>query len=267
MKRFHMFRSILFIMLLISCKNDKSKISDTTNNMGANAKISESKGSQDAEVEIQPISHATMVLTHMDKDIFIDPTGGKEAFNGFSSPEIVLITDIHGDHYNIDTLKELDLSQATVVAPQAVVDKFPEDFNYGELTVMDNGDKKNILSYQIEAIPMYNFGEKAKKFHSKGRGNGYVLNLGEQRFYISGDTEDIPEMRNLKNIDVAFVCMNLPYTMTVESAVSAVLEFKPNHVYPYHYRGADGLSDVDNFKTLVNQGDESIDVVQLNWYK
>jgi len=103
---------------------------------------------------------------------------------------------------------------------------------------------------------MYNLREEALKFHTKGRGNGYVLSINNERIYISGDTEDIPEMRNLKNIDKAFVCMNLPYTMTIESAASAVLDFKPKNVYPYHYRGTDGMSDVDKFKTLVNRENE-----------
>lgn len=113
---------------------------------------------------------------------------------------------------------------------------------------------------------MYNLREEALKFHSKGRGNGYVLTIDGQRLYFSGDTEDIPEMRALKNIDKAFICMNLPYTMTEESAASAVLEFKPKQVYPYHYRGNPNVSDVSKFKTLVNQGDANIEVVQLDWY-
>ena len=113
---------------------------------------------------------------------------------------------------------------------------------------------------------MYNLREEALKFHTKGRGNGYVLTINEERIYFSGDTEDIPEMRNLKNIDKAFVCMNLPYTMTVESAADAVLAFKPKQVYPYHYRGTQGLSDVAKFKKIVNEKDTSIEVVQWNWY-
>ena len=118
----------------------------------------------------------------------------------------------------------------------------------------------------IEAIPMYNLREEALKFHPKDRGNGYVLTLGDERIYISGDTEDIPEMRKLKDIDIAFVCMNLPYTMTVDNAASAVLDFKPKYVYPYHYRGTEGLSDVSKFKDIVNDGNPDIEVVQLDWY-
>jgi L-ascorbate metabolism protein UlaG (beta-lactamase superfamily) len=168
---------------------------------------------------------------------------------------------------DLKTLEALDLSQATVLAPKAVVDKLTDNLNIKSTVILNNGDSVIINGYSIEAIPMYNLREDALKFHSKGRGNGYVLNINGERIYISGDTEDIPEMRALKNIDKAFVCMNLPYTMTVENAVSAVLEFKPKEVYPYHYRGTNGFSDVNEFKRLVNQDDKDIKVVLLNWYK
>jgi L-ascorbate metabolism protein UlaG (beta-lactamase superfamily) len=92
------------------------------------------------------------------------------------------------------------------------------------------------------------------------------LERNGKRIYISGDTEDIPEMRNLKNIDIAFVCMNLPYTMTVEKAAEAVLAFKPKTVYPYHYRGENGFSDVAKFKSLVEADNPNIKVTQLDWY-
>ena len=113
---------------------------------------------------------------------------------------------------------------------------------------------------------MYNLPDDKDARHSKGRGNGYVLTLGGKRIYISGDTEDIPEMRALKSIDVAFVCMNLPYTMDINQAAGAVLEFKPKVVYPYHYRGQGGLAEVEGFKKLVNAGSKSIDVRLRNWY-
>src|SRR5690606_10259007 len=171
----------------------------------------------------------------------------------------------HGDHLNVETLQALDLTEAALVVPQAVADKLPENIAK-HLIILNNGDSQTVNRISLEAIPMYNLREEALKFHQKGRGNGYVLTLGDERVYISGDTEDIPEMRQLKNIDKAFVCMNLPYTMTVESAASAVLDFKPKQVYPYHYRGTEGLSDVNKFKSIVNTGNAEIDVVQLNWY-
>ena len=149
--------------------------------------------------------------------------------------------------------------------PQAAADKMPEKFT-PQIDVLNNGDSKERYDIMVEAIPMYNLREEALKFHEKGRGNGYVLNIDGERIYFSGDTEDIPEMRSLENIDKAFVCMNLPYTMTPESAADAVLEFKPKSVYPYHYRGKPDVSDVSKFKMLVNSDNPEIEVVQLDWY-
>jgi L-ascorbate metabolism protein UlaG (beta-lactamase superfamily) len=131
-----------------------------------------------------------------------------------------------------------------------------------QTTVLANGETKSLHEIKIEAVPMYNLTQERLKFHDKGRGNGYVLRLGGKRVYISGDTEDIPEMRALKNIDVAFVCMNLPYTMDVTQAASAVREFRPRIVYPYHYRG----SDVEKFKSLVGN-DRDVEVRLRDWYQ
>ncbi|CAN0603002.1 unnamed protein product, partial [Ectocarpus sp. 12 AP-2014] len=156
-------------------------------------------------------------------------------------------------------------TNATFVVPQAVAEELPEEYAE-QLVILDNGSSKELNGITIEAIPMYNLRSEALKFHNKGRGNGYVLTIGDQRIYFSGDTEDIPEMRSLKNIDKAFVSMNLPYTMTVESAAEAVLDFKPKQVYPYHYRGNPDVSDVAKFKQLVDAGNQDIEVVQLDWY-
>lgn len=252
----------LSCLIVLGCKNNPEKQAEKVSNDTETI-----EGQKPVEMlKINPIEHATMVLNYGDAVIYVDPVGGAEKFQGSKKPNYVLITDIHGDHMDAETLKGLDLSEATVIAPKAVVDKLPE-LKTKELIVMNNGETRQLSGLTIEAIPMYNLRKEALKFHEKGRGNGYVLTLGMERIYISGDTEDIPEMRTLKNIDVAFVCMNLPYTMTVESAASAVLDFKPKKVYPYHYRGADGKSDVDNFKKLVNSGNPDIEVIQLKWYK
>ena len=241
-----------------SCKGNPSTASEI-------ASENIEKNMKDA-LKIIPINHATMVLEYGDMVIYVDPVGGSDAFKGQKQPNFVLITDIHGDHLDAETLKGLDLSKATLIVPQAVKELLPET-NSQSVAVLNNGDKKQFGKLNVEAIPMYNLREEALKFHPKGRGNGYVLTLGNERIYISGDTEDIPEMRQLKNIDVAFVCMNLPYTMTVESAANAVLDFKPKKVYPYHYRGTEGLSDVAKFKSLVNKENKDIKVIQLNWYE
>ncbi|MGJ8592319.1 MAG: MBL fold metallo-hydrolase [Aquaticitalea sp.] len=249
------------LILLSSCKNKTEKVVE----MSSEVSDELHETTTPEMLKINPIEHATMVLNYGDAVIYVDPVGGAEKFENSKKPNYVLLTDIHGDHLDAATLKALDLTEASVIAPKAVVDKLPK-LNAKEVLIMNNGETRQLRGITVEAIPMYNLREEALKYHEKGRGNGYVLTLGMERIYISGDTEDIPEMRNLKDIDIAFVCMNLPYTMTVESAASAVLDFKPKKVYPYHYRGTEGLSDVDNFKRQVNSGNPDIEVVQLDWY-
>jgi len=223
--------------------------------------ISTSKGS----VIVQPIFHAALVLEWNGKNIYVDPYNGADAYKTLKKPDLVLITDIHGDHMDIKTLQALDLSGASLIVPQAVADKLPAEWK-DKIVVLNNGKTTEQSGVTISAIPMYNLPNDSTARHTKGRGNGYIITLGGKKFYISGDTEDIPEMRGLKNIDVAFVCMNLPFTMSVEQAASAVLDFKPKIVYPYHYRGQGGFSDTGKFKALVNKEDPSIDVRLKDWY-
>ncbi|MBP6310697.1 MAG: MBL fold metallo-hydrolase [Flavobacteriales bacterium] len=219
----------------------------------------------ETKVAIHPIHHSAMALTWNGHTVLVDPHDGAARYAEYPSPELVLITDIHGDHMDPATLHDLDLSKAHIVAPKAVVDQLPEDLK-ARCIALANGEQSEQLGIGIEAIPMYNMPDPNDARHPKGRGNGYVLIFGNERIYISGDTEDIPEMRALTNIDVAFVCMNLPYTMTEQQAASGVLAFKPKVVYPYHYRGKESLSDVALFKKLVNEGDPKIDVQLVDWY-
>ncbi|MBW1298048.1 MBL fold metallo-hydrolase [Aquimarina litoralis] len=255
---------LIFSLLLFNCKTSlkEEEDSDTKDEITKADNIDQTPAS---DIKIIPIQHASTVLEYKENTIYLDPTGGAKAFENQKKPTIVLITDIHGDHMNIETLDSLELSKAKLVVPQAVAEKLPANYTK-QLVIINNGETKEVNSISIEAIPMYNLREEALKFHNKGRGNGYVITLGKERLYFSGDTEDIPEMRALKNIDKAFICMNLPYTMTVESAADAVLEFKPKQIYPYHYRGPEGLSDVSKFKEIINIGNKEIEVVQLNWY-
>jgi len=214
---------------------------------------------------VQPITHGSVVFTWNGKTIYVDPYGGASAFAGLAAPDVVLITDIHPDHLDPKTLGGLSLKKALMVVPQVVADQLPPEFK-GHVRVLRNGQQLDTLGMRVAAIPMYNLPEAPDAMHTKGRGNGYVLTLGGKNVYLSGDTEDIPEMRALKGIDVAFVCMNLPYTMDVNQAAQGVLAFKPGIVYPYHYRGKDGLSDVASFKKTVNAADNKIDVRLRNWY-
>lgn len=212
-------------------------------------------------LELIPLEHASLLLKNNKSTIAIDPTGSHQQYD--QSIDIILVTDLHGDHFNKEVLNKISGSNTTIVAPKAVFDQMDEALQ-SKTKVLNNGEDFNYQRVTIEAIPMYNLREEALNFHSKGRGNGYVVSMNNQRIYISGDTEDIPEMRALKNIDIALVCMNLPYTMTETSAASAVMEFKPKVVMPYHFRGRPKVSDIDLFESLVT--DTSIKVVRLDWY-
>jgi len=212
------------------------------------------------DLVLHPINHATLALGWNGITVYVDPVGGAAPFAGLPGPDLILITDIHGDHLNAETLQAVAGSETALVAPSAVVDKLPASLKDHAKT-LDAGNQTSFRSIQIEAVPAYNLTPERQRFHSKGRGVGFVLTLGGKRVYLSGDTEDIPEMRSLKNIDVAFVCMNLPYTMTVKQAADAVRAFKPRIVYPYHCRN----SDLEDFKKRVG-ADAGVEVRIRDWY-
>lgn len=210
---------------------------------------------------IQPIQHASLVLSTKGVTIYADPTGGTKNYKGITAPGIILITDIHGDHFDVKTIDSVKATSTILIVPQAVADQLPEA-DKTHLVILKNGEHTVQSGISIMAIPMYNLPESSNARHPKGRGNGYVLTIGGKNIYISGDTQGIPEMRALKNIDVAFVCMNLPFTMDVNEAADAVLAFNPKIVYPFHYRG----QDVNAFKNLVDAGHKGIEVRLRNWY-
>lgn len=213
---------------------------------------------------VTPISHASMVLNMGQQVIYADPVGA-DLFKNQPKPNIIVITDIHGDHMDAATLKAVSQTDTIIVVPQAVKDQLTDPIP-GKMVVVKNGEKTNQNGVEIEAIPMYNIPESSETFHIKGRGNGYILSSEGMRVYIAGDTSATPEMKALKDIDVAFVPMNLPYTMDEEEAAEGVLAFKPKVVHPYHYRGQSGLADINKFKELVNAKDPNIDVQLLNFY-
>jgi L-ascorbate metabolism protein UlaG (beta-lactamase superfamily) len=258
------FTLLLLVVTFYSCKNERQENREYESQVTeASEKVEKERSSEN--IEIQPISHATAIIKWGDVVIYNDPTGGAAAFEGKDSPDFVLISDIHGDHMNAETLNALELGNTQIIAPQAVKDQLPEELQEN-ITVLNNGESREFQGFDIEAMPMYNLPEEEESRHPKGRGNGYILEKDGQRLYIAGDTEGIDEMRSLRDIDIALIPMNLPYTMDVEQAADAVLEFKPRQVYPYHYRGQEGLADVERFRELVNAGDEGIEVVLLEWY-
>jgi L-ascorbate metabolism protein UlaG (beta-lactamase superfamily) len=210
---------------------------------------------------VTPISHATMVLRFGSRVVYTDTVGGADAFAGQLAPDIILVTDIHGDHFSAETLFDVAKENTVIVVPWAVADMLTGNPG-GSVVVLKNGEKTSQKGIEIEAVAMYNIPSMANSFHTKGRGNGYVVSAEGRRIYIAGDTSATPEMRGLKNIDVAFVPMNLPYTMTVEEAAGGVLAFAPKVVHPYHYRG----SDVKRFKELVEKKDRNIKVDLIDFY-
>jgi L-ascorbate metabolism protein UlaG (beta-lactamase superfamily) len=217
-------------------------------------KFDTSKGA----VTITPVYHASLEIEAGGKIIIIDPAKPAN-FSGLPKADLILITDIHGDHLDPDLIKAESKDGTEIIAPAAVAKTVTT------AKVIGNGEKTTWGAWTIEAIPMYNTTASrgpapGKFFHDKGRGNGYVLTYGGKRFYFSGDTEGIPEMRALKNIDVAFICMNLPYTMTPEEAADAVKAFHPKVAIPYHYKGQDTMV----FKKALDG--TGIDVRLLDWY-
>jgi L-ascorbate metabolism protein UlaG (beta-lactamase superfamily) len=211
------------------------------------------------ELTITPINHASLMLEFGGKVIQVDPVGD---YSQLPKADLILITDIHGDHMAPNTVAELKKTGTIVVAPSAVAKTITE------ARTMDNGQSDKIslqgTSIPIEAVPMYNLtrGPAAGQFyHTKGRGNGYVLTFGDKRVYIAGDTECTPEMKALKNIDIAFLPMNLPYTMTPQEAADCVKAFRPKIVYPYHYMGQDPKVFADALKN-----EKGIEVRLREWY-
>src|SRR6516225_4263638 len=207
------------------------------------------------KLQLTPIQHASLMIQAGGKVMYLDPAQGK--YDGLPKADYILITDIHGDHLSPPTINKLKKADTVIVAPKAVAAQV------AGAKVLGNGEKTTVGPFAVEAIPMYNLTRgpsSGQLFHDKGRGNGYIVTYGGKRFYFSGDTEAIPEMKALKNIDVAFVCMNLPYTMTPQEAAEGVRAFHPAIVYPYHYMG----SDLNAFaKALDGSG---IEVRLRNWY-
>lgn len=215
------------------------------------------------DIKVHPVSHASFVMETPVGTIYCDPVGDVSAYASFPRPDLILVTHHHGDHYKPDTLAGLVGDKTQLLVNPTVMEKMPDGLKAKSKSIA-NGEASTFNGLKIDAIPAYNLTAGKEKFHPKGRDNGYVLTFDGLRIYISGDTEDIPDMRALKDIDVAFVCMNLPFTMDVKAAASAVAEFKPKYVYPYHYRGRDGgTQDPAEFAKLVG---EAANVKLAAWY-
>jgi L-ascorbate metabolism protein UlaG (beta-lactamase superfamily) len=260
-------RNLLLALMAITFFACGDTPAATTDTPEASTENPMTKPAEQSAVKMTPIFHSAVVLEYDGKTIFIDPYDKPEKFEGFAAPDMVVITHTHGDHFNKDVLSALDLSKAELFGPEAVISQATE-FGFAKMTTLENGDDVAQGDISIEAVASYNLPKSADAPHPPGKFNGYVIELGNERYYFSGDTGPIDEMRALKDIDFAFVCMNLPYTMTMEDAADAVLDFKPRVVYPFHYRNKDGsFMDTKKFAEMVTKGDKSIEVRVLDWYK
>jgi L-ascorbate metabolism protein UlaG (beta-lactamase superfamily) len=201
-----------------------------------------------AGIEITPITHASVQLGYDGKVIQVDPVQDAQ------KADLILITGPEADHLDPAIIAKLRKPGAPVVIPQAGKDKVPDG------TILANGESKDVAGIRVEAIAAYDL-IPGDPFHPKGRGNGYVITLGGKRIFFSGVGECVPEVQALKNIDIAFVSMNLPHgRMTMEAAAACVETFHPAIVYPYHYR----TGNVEDFKRLLDG--KGIEVRLANWY-
>jgi L-ascorbate metabolism protein UlaG (beta-lactamase superfamily) len=224
-------------------------------------------------VDMVFIHHASMRLDWKDQHILIDPApldgaqGNAVAapYKAMPQPNFVLITHIHGDHFNAPILSAIAGPNTVIIAPQNVRDAMPADLQ-AKTKVMKNGEKGMLGPVGVEAVAMYNITPARLNFHPKGVGNGYVLTFADKRVYVAGDTEETPELEHLANIDVAFIPINLPYTEDVAAAAKWVKDFKPKIVFPYHYRNQDGTTS-DMVAFMAGVGNASLVRLRNRWYQ
>lgn len=201
------------------------------------------------ELTITFIGHGTLMFSFGGKIIHIDPYSEVADYSKLPKADIIFITHEHRDHLDLKAISLIRTEKTIFIIPKICASQIEQGI------VMNNGDSKDIYNLKIEAVPAYNIvhkRESGEPFHPKGIGNGYVINFGNKRVYVAGDTEDIPEMKELKAIDIAFLPMNLPYTMTPEMMARAAKIIRPKILYPYHY----GETDLSKLTELMKDSKE-----------
>jgi L-ascorbate metabolism protein UlaG (beta-lactamase superfamily) len=199
----------------------------------------------DGVLEITFIGHGTLMFEFNGKVIHIDPVSREADYSKLPKADLILITHQHGDHLDANAINTIKKESTKIFLTKICLEKL------GEGQVIANGGKKMFEGISVTAVPAYNIVNKrsnGKPYHPKGEGNGYVLKMGDKQVYVAGDTEITPEMKNLKNIDIAFLPMNLPYTMSPEMVDDAAKAFKPAILYPYHFGSSDTQKLVDLLK-------------------
>ncbi|HEX2694931.1 MAG TPA: MBL fold metallo-hydrolase [Acidobacteriota bacterium] len=204
------------------------------------------------ELKIFFVGHASLFLTFGGKVIHVDPVGSEGDYARLPKADIILVTHEHFDHLDTEAIKDIGKAGTQVVVSPACVGKLKD------AVVMKNGERRTFQGFEIEAVPAYNIAHKrpdGNPFHPQGQGNGYVLTIGGKRIYFAGDTEPVPEMAALKDIDIAFLPMNLPYTMSPEMTAEAARTIRPKFLYPYHF----GDTDMGRLQKLL-KGEPGIEV-------
>jgi L-ascorbate metabolism protein UlaG (beta-lactamase superfamily) len=204
------------------------------------------------DLEITFLGHGSLMMTFGGKILHIDPYGDVADYGTLSKADLVLVTHEHFDHLDPAALKAILKPGTAIVGSEACAAKL------SGAVILANGESRNLLGLAIEAVPAYNIAHKrpdGNPFHPRGAGNGYVITFGDKRVYIAGDTENTPEMKALKGIDVAFLPMNLPYTMSPEQVADAARAFRPKILYPYHF----GDTDTSKLVKLL-QGEKGIEI-------
>jgi len=202
--------------------------------------------------------HASLMFQFNDYVIYADPVSRYADFTRQPKANIILITHHHGDHFEPKVIEELTKKGTNLIYTKLCSEKLKGG------VILNNGESKTVDGIKIESVPAYNIvhmRDNGEPFHKKGECNGYVVTFGNKRVYIAGDTENVPEMKNLKDIDIAFLPMNLPYTMTPEMVADAVNMFNPKILYPYHF----GNTDVNKLiELLKDKKDLEIRVRKMN---
>ena len=197
------------------------------------------------ELAITFFGHATLMLSFDGMIIHVDPWSKLADYSKLPKADVILVTHDHSDHFDTGTIARLRKNNTVIVHTKLCSEKLTGGI------VMKNGDKQTVKGLEVEAVPAYNIQHKRDNgapYHPKGEGNGYIITFGDKRVYVAGDTENTPEMKALKKIDIAFLPMNLPYTMTPEMVADAARVFKPSILYPYHYGDTDVSKLVDLLK-------------------
>jgi L-ascorbate metabolism protein UlaG (beta-lactamase superfamily) len=195
-------------------------------------------------LKITFVGHGTLYFEFAGKVIHMDPVGQYADYSKLPKADLILVAHEHGDHMDLKAIEAIRTEKAKIVYPEVCAASIQGGI------VMKNGDVQTVEGLRVEAIPAYNLvhmRSEGAPYHPKGRGNGYIVTFGDKRVYIAGDTENTPEMKALKNIDIAFLPMNLPYTMTPEMVADAAKAFQPKILYPYHY----GDTDVSKLQALM----------------